>query len=267
MLRPEPFFISTYARDLAELKKLPIETQALLLLKRFKTIYYDHKVQPERFSKQNILNRSAGYADPHAVVSGFPEEEKWPGVEHLLVQPWFYLEQNFYIASMTGDGWFHITDPGLQKVNDQPAAHLPDKEILCALKFLHPDLQNYGHYFYEAKLTDAVAAAFRRIDNKLIEVRDQSGNLAVAHVSGVALPRKLIDAGVLKFPFSQLSAGNQTWREAYTGEIKNLLSSSIGWFRNSFQHEPHNFPPLSERDALEYLFVASHVLHTIDKMV
>jgi hypothetical protein len=267
MIRPEPFFISTYARDLAELKKLPIETQALLLLKRFKTIYHDHKVQPEQFCKQNILNRSAGCVDPHAVASGFPDDEKWAAVEHLLVQPWFYLEQNFYIASMSGNGWFHITEPGLQKVNDQPTAHLPDREILTALKFLHPDLQGYAQYFYDAKLTDAVAAAFRRVENRLIEIRDRSGIAIVATFSGVALPRKLIEFGVLKFPFSQLSAGNPTWRKAYTGEIDNLLCSSIGWFRNSFQHEPHNFPPLSERDVLEYLFVASHVLHTIDKMV
>lgn len=267
MIRPEPFFISTYARDLAELKKLPIETQALLLLKRLKTVYLDHKVQPEDFSKQNILNRYAGYTDPQGIAAGLPEDERWSVVDHLLVQPWFQLEQNFYIASRSGNGFFHITDQGLARANDQPAAHLPDREILTALKFLHPDLQGYAKYFYDAKLTDAVAAAFRRVENRLIEIRDRSGIAMVATFSGVALPRKMIEFGVLKFPFSQLSAGNPTWRKAYTGEIENLLCSSIGWFRNSFQHEPHNFPPLSERDALEYLFVASHVLHTIDKMV
>jgi len=37
-----------------------METQGLLLLKRLRKLYWDHNVQPERFSKANFPNRLAG---------------------------------------------------------------------------------------------------------------------------------------------------------------------------------------------------------------
>jgi hypothetical protein len=71
----EPFFISTYAQTLAELKALPIETQSLLLLKRLRKLNWDFKVQPKRFSKRNFLNTFAGRPDPESLATGFPAGE------------------------------------------------------------------------------------------------------------------------------------------------------------------------------------------------
>lgn len=262
-----PLSISSYAKTLDELKKLSVEIQAVLLLKRLKNIYYDHKVQPERFCKANILNRAAGRPDPYGLAAGFPEDELWSVVEHLLGKPWFTLEQNYDIGSNTGDQWYDLTPQGLERANSEVGSTPPDRAVIEPLKLLHPDLRGYGHYFYENKLKDAVSAAYRRVENRFNEIRDGSGNASVSGFSGAVLPRKLIDLGVLKFPYAQLANGNPTSREAYIAELKNFLSSGIGWFRNSFQHEPHNLPELSESEVLEYLFVASHMLNTIDRMV
>jgi len=262
----EPFFIGTYAVTFEDLKKLPLETQAILLLKRLRKIYCDHKVQPQQFNKGNMLNRAAQMPDPEALAVGFPDDEKWAVVEHLLRQPWLYLEQNYYVTSVAGNGWYELTQQGLDRANDDVGIRVPDRTILTALKFLHPYLQDYGHYFYEGKHKEAVSAAFKRVENRFNEIRDASGNTSAKSFSGVVLPRKLIEFGIIKFPFDQLANGNQSNRDAYTGELKNLLSSAIGWFRNSFEHEPHNLPELSEGEALEYLFVASYILRTIDRM-
>jgi hypothetical protein len=125
----EPFFIGTYAASLEELKKLPLEAQGLLLLKRLRKLYYDHKVQPQRFYKGNFLNFAAQRPDPESLAVSFPENEKWAVLEHLLGQPWHYLEQNFYVTSKSGDGWYELTQQGLDKTNDEVGTHASAHEI------------------------------------------------------------------------------------------------------------------------------------------
>jgi hypothetical protein len=188
MTASEAFFIGAYAKALEELKKLPLETQAILLLKRLRNVYYDHKVQPAQFCKGNILNKFAQRPDPESLAVGFPEDEKWSVVEHLLGQPWFYLEQNYHIETVAGNGFYRLTQQGLDKANDADGTVAPDRAVLAALKFLHPDLQSYGHYFYEGKLKEAVSAAFNRVENRFNEIKDASGNTAVTLLSGVVLP-------------------------------------------------------------------------------
>ena len=81
------------------------------------------------------------------------------------------------------------------------------------------------------------------------------------------LPHKLFETGDLKFPFPKLAAGNTQSRESYAKHLKGLLTAGVGWFRNSFDHEPHNLPNLSEGEALELLFVTSYMLRILDQSV
>jgi hypothetical protein len=134
--------------------------------------------------------------------------------------------------------------------------------ITSNLKLLHQDLHGYGHYFREGKTTEAVKSAFGRVENLLNELRDSVPNPPAA--SGVALPHKLFDMGLLQLPHSRLAPGNPQRRNAYELAFKNFIASGIGWFRNSFDHEPHNLPDIDEAQAIELLFVASHMLRMID---
>jgi hypothetical protein len=68
----------------------------------------------------------------------------------------------------------------------------------------------------------------------------------------VNLPYNLFDTGDLKFPHPSLSPGNQQAQDAYLKQIKGLLTSGIGWFRNSFDHLPHNLPTFDEAETLEH---------------
>ncbi len=258
-----PFMISDHARSIEELKKLPLETQALLLLKRLHQLYWKNKAAPTRFNKGNIVNRYT-YSDPEGLASGFSGNEVTEVIDHLLGEPWHYLEQHFYITSPIADGWFEITRQGAERAKEDVDSRTPDRTVIAALAFLHSDLQSSSHYFYEGKPKDAVIAAFTRVENRLNEIRDASGNAEAAKFDGVVLPRKLFDTGVFQFPYPKLSSGNATRQAAYMESIKNFLSSGIGWFRNSFQHESHNLPELDDAGALELLFIASYMLRLID---
>jgi hypothetical protein len=105
------------------------------------------------------------------------------------------------------------------------------------------------------------------VENRLNQIRDASPAPAAKGVSGVSLPYKLFDTGDLKFPYPSLGAGSPQDREGFAKQLKGLLTSGIGWFRNSFVHEPHNLPNLNEAETLELLFVASHMLRMIDRSV
>ncbi len=259
-----PFTIGDHARNLEELKKLSVETQGLLLLKQLHRMYNERKVVPSTFCKGNFLSRS-GYFDPEGLASGFAGDETSRVVTHLLGAPWLYLEQHFYISSPAADGWFLITPEGLARAKEEVGSRPPDRIVIEALQFLHHDLQGYGHYFYEGKPQEAVKAAFGRVENRLNEIRDSSGNAAVAQFDGLALSRKLFDFGLLRYPYLKLASGNTTRQNAFLDGIKNFLAGGMGWFRNSYQHEPHNLPALTDADALELLFVASSMLRLIDR--
>ena len=143
-------------------------------------------------------------------------------------------------------------------------ANPPKPTFLDALPHLHKDLQSYGHYFTEGKRKEAVGAAFARVENRLNEIRDSSPTDSVRSVSGVSVVHKLFGSGILDLPYPSLSQGNPKSQEAYREHLRGFLSSGVGWFRNSFSHEPHNLPDPSEWEALELLFIASHMLRLVD---
>jgi hypothetical protein len=184
----------------------------------------------------------------------------------LFVSPWRYLINNGYIALAQND-FYEVTPEGLAEATTDISAIKVDRTVVEALRFLHPDLQGYEHYFREGKLKEAVTAAFMRVENRLNEIRDASSSTAAKGISGVSLPYKLFDIGDLKFPYASLAGGSTQGREGYAKQLKGLLAAGVGWFRNSFDHEPHNLPDLDEGETLELLFVASYMLRIIDRSV
>lgn len=128
---------------------------------------------------------------------------------------------------------------------------------------LHPDFQNYAHYFYESRLKEAVAAAFERFENRLNEIRDGARKSAVKGISGHALVYKLFEVKALKRPYSKLG-GTPTARAAYEQGLTGILSGAVSWIRNAYSHEKHNLPDPTPTEALELLFVASYFMRMLD---
>jgi len=246
--------IAEVAPSLAALKKLPVHTQGVLLLRRLAHFY----PRGQRFCKRNFMT---SLPDPIGLAIGYSQREVPDVIRHLLGAPWQEMERQFYIHNATGDGWYEVTDEGWQAVETELDVHVPNREVIAALALLHGDLQGYGHYFQEHKLKEAVSAAFKRVENRLNEIRDSAKTSA----SGVNLPHELYKSGNLKFPFPKLAENNQKSREAYEQHLRAFLTAGIGWFRNAYDHEPHNLPEISGGEALEQLFVASYMLRIIDK--
>ena len=260
----QPFLISSLARDLAEFKTLPPNIQAFALLRRLAAIF----PAPKTFHRANLDLPAYGKPDSIGLCAGWPDQDRGTGNAYVLRNPWrFLIKEDLIAEAGSGPGNYELTDEGWELVNSGRNTALPDQALTAALRFLHPDLQDYGHYFREKKLKEAVRAGFTRIENRLNEIRDKSSNSSIKTVKGVDLPHKLFDASELAFPFANLAAADPRSREAYASNLKGLLKAGIGWFRNSFDHEPHNLPDPTEAEALELLFVASYMLRIIDKSV
>jgi hypothetical protein len=258
-----PNLISAVAPTLSELKKLPTHDQGILLLKRL-AFHFPR----ESFSPFNLSRQGYGMPDPGSLATGFPENEIAETVLYLLDAPLRSIQREGYVAErLSRDGFFDITPEGWTEVNRDVNVFVPNRDVIGALRFLHPDLRGFEHYFRENKLKEAVAAAFSLLENRLNQIRDASPSSANKGVIGVALPHKLYDTGDLKFPYPKLAQGNQQGRASFERHLKGLLTSGIGWFRNAFDHEPYNLPTFDEAETLEHLYVASYMLHLIDRSV
>ena len=134
--------------------------------------------------------------------------------------------------------------------------------MIAAIQLLHSDFRSYGHYFYENRLKEAVAAAFERYENRLNEIRDQSRKRDVKSAAGPDLVYKLFSAKALKLPYGKLGA--PTRRAAYQKGLCGILSGGVSWIRNSYTHEKHRLPDLLPEEALELLFVASYLMRMLD---
>jgi hypothetical protein len=258
-----PNLISAIAPTLAELKKLPIHDQGVLLLKRL-----DFHFPSQSFSPWNLSRQGHGMPDPGSLATGFPEAEIPETVLYLLDAPLRYIQKEGYIAErLSRDGFFDITTDGRAEIDRDVTIFVPNREVLAALRFLHLDLQGFEHYFREHKFKEAIAAAFKRVENRFNEVRDASPSPAVKSSSGATLPHDLYKSGDLKFPFPLLAAGNPKSRASFEQQLRSFLGAGVGLYRNAFAHEPHNLPDYDEAETLEQLFVASQMLHLIDQSV
>jgi hypothetical protein len=177
------------APTLQDLRALPISKQAQLLLRRLATQY------PTSQSSVGRMNLDIPvYASD--LASGYPASEVSAVKDLLLGAPWKRLEADGFIRD-NGQNFFHVTAEGYEAAKKSEAFFV-NRDVVEALKLLHPEFQGYAHYFYEDKLQEAVAAAFERYENRLNEIRDASKNTPVMAASGYALVYKLFDAKILK---------------------------------------------------------------------
>jgi hypothetical protein len=185
------FTIASVAPSLAEFRKLPQHVQGRALLKALAD-----RFPRGTFNRENLLLEPYNTMDPEGFALGLPEDERHDAVKYLFGSPWRFLINNGFIA-VTNNDFYEITPEGHVEAADDIKAIRVDRTIVDALRFLHPDLQSYEHYFREGKLKEAVTAAFMRVENRLNEIRDASSSPAAKGVSGVSLPYKLFDMATI----------------------------------------------------------------------
>jgi hypothetical protein len=245
--------IGSVASNLAELEELDVEEQALLLLRYLVTT---NKVQCPANLRGPYMDQFLG--------SAFPVVDRFRAVDLLLAAPWQYLLQQGWTSSY-GNEFVIVTQAGQEVAKTTPGTDQAIlRQILPCLKLLHPDLRGYSNYFRTRKYKVAVAAAFERYENKLNEARDGSRKRSVRGAIGGDLVYALYNEKVLKRPYAKLGS-TPTKKEALHKAFTGFLSGAIGWIRNPYTHEKHHLPDICAEEALELLFVASYLMHMIDK--
>lgn len=247
--------IADAAPTLADLKKLCLDRQVMLLLARLNTIY------PQTASAGG-LHRTNLKLSLNDLAIGYGPEEQQAVVEYLLGLPWTELINRGYLVER-GPFVYLVSEEGTKALSN---AHFPliSRAALGAVTLLHPELAEAERDFREGRFKDAVRGAFRIYENSVNAIRDASSDLALHGKSGTALPHALVKSSGFKFPFPGLSPTSATALEAYKESLRNMLSGAIGFVRNAYDHEPYNLPELDERSALELLFFASYLLRLID---
>ena len=104
---PPPFTIASVAPTLAALKALPMQEQAMLLLRRLVQIYPTVRNR-DKFHKGNILLPN----DNWQIAMGFPVSENMAVRQHLLGGPWTRLVVDGYLVDPQGQGFYDISSEG-----------------------------------------------------------------------------------------------------------------------------------------------------------
>jgi hypothetical protein len=119
MTRTEPFTIASVAKTLGDLKKLPVQEQALLLLKRL--IHIEPQVRGTGgFSKHNLTMSG----DSYGLAAGFPDAENEAVRHHLLGGPWTRLVNDGFLVDPRGTGFFEVSEEGIA-ANSKVALNTP----------------------------------------------------------------------------------------------------------------------------------------------
>jgi len=105
--------LSDVAPTLADLKKLLIEQKCRLLLARLAKI----GLHDSALNKHNLMMPG----DPYALAYGYPDAEKTPVREHLLGVPWTRLVNEGYLVDLTGQGFYKVTEEGLEYLAQEEA--------------------------------------------------------------------------------------------------------------------------------------------------
>jgi hypothetical protein len=239
---------------LKDLKALPVSKQAQLLLRRLATQYPNSQLSVGKMNLDMPV-----YA--RDLASGYPPNEVDAVKDLLLGAPWKRLESDGYIRD-NGHNFFHVTAEGFEAAKEAEA-FFSNRDVIEALRLLHPEFQDYAHYFYEDKLQEAIAAAFERYENRLNEIRDGSKNPQVMATAGHPLVYKLFDTKILKEPYPSLGS-NPTTKAAYEKGLTGIMGGGVSWVRNARTHEKHNLPTPTPQEALELLFVASYLMRMLD---
>jgi Protein of unknown function (Hypoth_ymh) len=195
--------------------------------------------------------------------------QRWPPA-NFNSDAAFYYRDSFLIEVAPG-GRKYFEEIELRAEQEEKAVSRPVttsqgdeiRHVIAALRLLHPAFQDYGHYFREDKLAEAIAAAFERYENRLNEIRDASKNQQVRATSGHPLIYKLFETKILNEPYPKLGS-SPTAKAAYEKGLTGLMSGGVSWIRNARTHEKHNLPAPTPQEALELLFVASYLMRILD---
>ena len=160
------FTIASVATNLAEFRKLPQHVQGRALLKALAD-----RFPRGTFNRENLLLEPYNTTDPEGFALGLPEGERHDAVRYLFGSPWRFLINDGFIA-VTKNDFYEITPEGLVEAADDIKAVRVDRTIVDALRFLHPDLQGYEHYFREGSrrqrrstCTESIRRSWRRRRN------------------------------------------------------------------------------------------------------
>jgi hypothetical protein len=124
MTRTEPFTIASVAKTLGDLKKLPVQEQALLLLKRL--IHIEPQVRGTGgFSKHNLTMSG----DSYGLAAGFRDTENEAVRQHLLGGPWTRLVSDGFLVDSRGSGFFEVSEEGRAANNNLTLAMPVKKEV------------------------------------------------------------------------------------------------------------------------------------------
>lgn len=175
-----------------ELEHLAIPKQAQLLLRN-----------ASRFAQIGSFNIYNLNMAPWELASDFPVAERQHVTELLLGAPLKFLENQGLIRFKEHSNYV-ITPSGHKALQNPAPSFFAVQEIMAALPLLHSDFQDYGDYFYEDKLKEAIAAAFERYENRLNEIRSGSTSPSVRAASGHALVYRLFAEGELIRPYPAL---------------------------------------------------------------
>ncbi len=123
MPRTEPFTIASVAKNLAELKALPVSDQAKLLLRML--IRIEPQIRSSGgFNKHNLLLPG----DPWGLAAGFSASENEALRMHLLGAPWTQLVNDGSLVDPRGSGFFLISEEG-QSTSTEAGAQKNDMTV------------------------------------------------------------------------------------------------------------------------------------------
>ena len=108
--RPEALFEA--APTLDALKKLPMEQKMRLLFARLKEI---GQYSDSALSKHNLTMA----ADFHQLAYGYPDNENLAIREYLMLTPWAKLVAEGYLGDPRGQGFYKVTEDGLDYLNQK----------------------------------------------------------------------------------------------------------------------------------------------------
>lgn len=139
MTPSQPFTIASVAPTLAALKALPLEEQAMLLLRRLVQIYPTVR-NADKFKKGNILLPK----DNWQIAMGFSDSENMAVRQHLLGGPWNRLVVEGHLVDPGDQGFHDITPEGFAAVEtaakpETITPSLSSQEEERSIKFEHFD--------------------------------------------------------------------------------------------------------------------------------
>jgi uncharacterized protein (TIGR02391 family) len=196
------------------------------------------------------LNRY-NFSLPHT-VEGYPQQYR-DRISQALMEAWVWLEREGLLAPRPGTQgeWVYITPKGRELATPEDLKKYQCGNLLPR-QLLHPRLaQKVWASFSRGDYDTAVFQAFKEVEVRVREVC----KFSVADL-GVALMRKAFDPDGGRLSDIMVPVAE---REA----LAHLFAGAMGLYKNPHSHRDVAIEP---QEAVEVIFLASHLLGIVDKM-